>query len=257
MFKLRHFNILCTKWAQLKCDACYRSQIYHAVASPLLFKTVWRRLGIEVMSFWSLVLEFSPILAWYRFPAAEEFVVVFDLFFIINVPNVLYRWKVWTQAGHFSTRTLLIWSHAVVIAACGFAFSCWNTQGFPWNRCRLEGSICCSKTFLYLSAFIVPSKPCKLPIPYALMHTHTIRDAGFWTEHWWHAGRSPSSLAFKTVHFKWALADRTRQASNLKWANLVNKSSTFLCLNICYVLYVLLWIKYWLMWFESLLVFIL
>ncbi len=68
------------------------------------------------------------------------------------------------QAGQFRTRTLLLWSHAVLIAAavCGFALSCWNT------RC-LEGSICCSKTFIYLSAFIVPSKTCKLPIPYALM----------------------------------------------------------------------------------------
>ncbi len=31
----------------------------------------------------------------------------------------------------------------------------------------------------------------------------------------------------------------------------------FLSLNICYVIYVLLWIKYWLKWFESLLVLIL
>ncbi len=134
------------------------------------------------------------------------------------------------QAGQFSTQTLLLRSHTVVIAAvCGFALSCWNT-------CRLEGSICCSKTFIYLSAFIVPSKTCKLPIPYALMHPHTIRDAGFWSECWWHAGRSPSSLArrtrhpwfptrmsdlyssdhrtrfhFETVHFKWALAHRTRR----------------------------------------------
>ncbi len=29
-----------------------------------------------------LVFEFGPILAWYRFPAAEEFVVVFDVFFV-------------------------------------------------------------------------------------------------------------------------------------------------------------------------------
>ncbi len=67
------------------------------------------------------------------------------------------------------------------------------------------------------------------------MLPNTIRDAGFWTERWWHAGRSPSSLArrtqrpwfparmsnldssdhrtlfhFETVHFKWALAHRTR-----------------------------------------------
>ncbi len=37
----------------------------------------------------------------------------------------------------------------------------------------------------------------------------------------------------------------------------MDKSVTFLSLNICYVIYVLLWITYWLMWFESLLVFIL
>ncbi len=36
--------------------------------------------GYEFLEF--LVLEFGPILAWYRFPAAEEFVVVFDVFFI-------------------------------------------------------------------------------------------------------------------------------------------------------------------------------
>ncbi len=30
------------------------------------------------------------------------------------------------------------------------------------------------------------------------MHPHTIRDTGFWTERWWHAGRSPSSLARRT-----------------------------------------------------------
>ncbi len=119
------------------------------------------------------------------------------------------------QAGQFSTRTLLLWSHAAVIGAvCGFALSCWNTL-------RLEGSICCSKTFKYLSAFIEPSKTCKLPIPY---------------ECWWHAGSSPSSLTrrtrrpwfptrmsnldssdhrtlfhFETVHLKWALAHRTRR----------------------------------------------
>ncbi len=43
----------------------------------------------------------------------------------------------------------------------------------------------------------------------------------------------------------------------LRAAGLLDKSVKFLRLNICYVLYVLLWIKYWLMWFESILVFIL
>ncbi len=141
------------------------------------------------------------------------------------------------QAGQFITWTLLLRSHAVVIATvCDFALSSWNTQGLPWNRRHLEGSVCCSKTFIYLSAFIVPSKTCKLLILYALMHPHTIRDAGFWTERWQHAGKSRSSLArrtrrpwfstrmlhldswdhrelshFETIHFKWAVAHRTRR----------------------------------------------
>ncbi len=151
-------------------------------------------------------------------------------FSINDAPNVLYRWRIWTAGSQFGTRTLLLWSHAVVIAVvCGFALSCWNTR-------HLEGSICCSKTFIYVSAFIVPSKTCKLPIPYGLVHPHTIRDSGFWTERWWQAGRSSCSLErriwhpwfptrmshldssdhrtffhFETVHFKWALAHRTQR----------------------------------------------
>ncbi len=59
---------------------------------------------------------------------------------------------------------------------CCFALSCWNT-------CCLEGSICCSKTFYISLAFIVPSKTCKQPIPYALMQTHTISSTMLIT-HW-------------------------------------------------------------------------
>ncbi len=140
-----------------------------------------------------LVLEFGPIPSWYRFPAAEEFVFVFDVFFCLMMHQMLSIGKrSGLQAGQFSTRTILLRSHAVVLAAvCGFALSCWNTR-------HLEGSICCSKTFIYPSAYIVPSKTCKLPKTYAHMLPHTIRDAGFWTERWWHAGSSPSSLARRT-----------------------------------------------------------
>ncbi len=89
------------------------------------------------------------------------------------------------QAGHFSTRILLLRSHDVVIdAVCGLALSCWKMQGLPWKRRRLDGSICCSRTWIYLSALMVPFQMCKLPMPHALMQPHIIRDAGFWTERW-------------------------------------------------------------------------
>lgn len=88
-------------------------------------------------------------------------------------------------AGQSSTRTLLLRSHAVVTCAeCGLALSCWNNQGRPWTRRYLDGSICCSTTCMYLSALMVPSQMCKLPMPWALTHPHTITDAGFWTLRW-------------------------------------------------------------------------
>ena len=101
-----------------------------------------------------------------------------------SLSNHMSRYFIHTRAGSFSTRTVLWWSHAVLIAAvCGFTLSCWNKQSLPWNRRHLEGSRWCSKTFIYCSAFIVPSKTFKLPILYAFLHPHT-RDAGFWAERW-------------------------------------------------------------------------
>ncbi len=198
MFKLRNLTIVCTKWAHFKCDACCTvlKIVYHGVASPLLFKTVWRRLGLKVMSFWSFdngIWSDSCLI--YVSSSWRVHGRLWPIFSLMMHQMFPIGERSPLQAGQFSTWNLLLWSHAVVIAVvCGFAMSCWNTQGIPWNRRRLEGSICCSETFIHLSAFIVPSTKCKLPIPYALMHPHTIRDAGFWTERWWHSGRSPSFL---------------------------------------------------------------
>ncbi len=139
--------------------------------------------GYEFLDFlcWNLV-PFLPDIGFQLLNSSWSSLTYFSF---NDTPNVLYRWKIWTAGSQFNTRTLLLRSHAVVIAAvCAFALSCWNTQGLPWNRRHLEGSICCSKTFIYLSAFIVPSKTSKLPIPYALMYPHTIRDASLWTECW-------------------------------------------------------------------------
>ncbi len=182
MFKLRNCKILCTKWAHFKFDACYRSQnswdvgmfttVYHLLFFSKQFEDVWAsKLWVSGVS----VLEFCPIFAWYRFPAAEEFVVVFDIFSYSVAPNVLYRQKIWT-AGRPIQHPDSSTTKPCCCNSCSmwFCMSCWNTQGLPWNRRRLERSICCSKTFIYLSAFIVPSKTCKLPMLYALMHPHTL-----------------------------------------------------------------------------------
>ncbi len=51
-----------------------------SISSSKQFEDVWAsRLWVSGV----LVLEFDPILAWYRFPAAEEFVVIFDVFFCL------------------------------------------------------------------------------------------------------------------------------------------------------------------------------
>ncbi len=94
-----------------------------------------------------LVLEFDPILAWYRFQLLKSLWSSLTYFYLMMWQMFSIGERSGLQAGQFSTQTLLLWSHAVVTAAvCGFALSCWNTQGLPWNTRRLEGSICCSKT---------------------------------------------------------------------------------------------------------------
>ncbi len=104
------------------------------------FEDIW---ASSLWVSWILVLEFGPILAWYRFPASEEFVVVFDLFlmmrqmFSIGERSGLFR-QTNSAPGLFYYEAML---HEVIAAVFGFAFSCWNTQGLPWNRCRLKGSM--------------------------------------------------------------------------------------------------------------------
>ncbi len=144
------------------------------------------------------------------------------------------------QAGQFSTQTLLLRSHAVVIAAvCGFALSCWNTQGLPWNRHRLEGSICCSKTFI---PFSIHSAFQNMQAAHTVCTYAPPYHQKCWLLNWtlitrWKVSLlfSPEDTAsvisnknvkfglvniehfstlfehFERVHFKWALAHRTRR----------------------------------------------
>ncbi len=127
--------------------------------------------GYEFLEFWCWnLVPFLPDIVFQLLKSSWSSLTYFSF---NDEPNILYRWKIWTAGRPIQHPD----SSVVIAAVCGFPLSCWNTR-------HLEGSICCSKTFIYLSAFIVPSKTCKLPIPYAHMHPHTIRDAGFWTECW-------------------------------------------------------------------------
>ncbi len=81
-----------------------------------------------------------------------------------DAPNVCFMWKIWT-AG----RSVQHPDSSTMKPSCCNSCSMWFCIVLL-KYTHLEGSICCSKTFIYLSAFIVPSKTCKLPIPYAIMH---------------------------------------------------------------------------------------
>ncbi len=148
--------MLCTKWAHFKF-ACYRSQnswdgaclSWCSMSSSFQnsLKTSGHR-GYEFLEFWCWNL--VPFLPEIGFQLLKSSWSSLTYFCLIMSQTYSIGERSGLQAGQFSTRTLLLRSHAVVIAAvCCFTLSCWNTQGLPWNSCHLEGSICCSKTFIY------------------------------------------------------------------------------------------------------------
>ncbi len=148
---------------------------------------------------WNLV----PFLSDKGFQLLKSLWLSLMYFSFNDAQHVLYSWKMWTAGRPIqhpdssTTKTCCCNSCSMWL----FPLSCWNTH-------HLERSICCFKPYIYiyiythththLSAFTVPSKTCKLTIQYARMHPHTIRDAGFWTERWWHAGSPLSSLTRRT-----------------------------------------------------------
>ena len=60
-------------------------------------------------------------------------------------------------------------SHALVILEeCGLELSCWKMHGHPWRQRCLDGRICCSKICTCISALMLPSQMCNVPMPWAL-----------------------------------------------------------------------------------------
>ncbi len=143
---------------------CYRSQNSWdggMLPSSLFFSKQFEDIWAWGYEFWSFGFGIWSHFAWYRFQLLKNLWLSLTY---LNAPNVLYRKDLdWRQAN--SAPGLSYYEAMLIAAVCGFALSC-------WNRRHLEGSICCSKAFIYLSVFIVPYKTCKLPIPYALMQPY-------------------------------------------------------------------------------------
>ena len=132
--------------------------MFTMVEHLLFFSKVWRHLGIKVLSLWSLGVEFGPILAYIGLQLLKSSWAYFSF---SDAPNVLCRWKIWTAGRpvqHLDSSQMKPCCCNSCSMRFFFLLSCWNTQGLPWNRHHLEGTSCCSKTLIYLSAFIVPSK---------------------------------------------------------------------------------------------------
>ncbi len=112
---------------------------------PLLFITVCKRLGTEETSCSSLgigMLSHSCLIQASSCSTVLGLLCRIFLFMMHQMFSMGERSGL--QAGHFSTRILLLRSHDVVIdAVCGLALSCWKMQGLPCKRRHLDGSKCC------------------------------------------------------------------------------------------------------------------
>ena len=162
-----------------------QGHFYHCVASPLLLTTLNRRLGTEETSFSSLeigMLSHSCLIQ------ASNCSVVLGLL----CRTFLFMMRQMFSRGERSGLQAAI---SVPGSFSYVAMMLWLLQNVVWHylveECRVflkemtsRWSICCSRTWTWFSALMVPFQTCKLPMPQALMQPHTISDAGFWTERW-------------------------------------------------------------------------
>ena len=143
MFKLRNFIILSTKWVHFKFDSCCRSLnswvkgmftiVEHLLSSALQnsLKTSGNQ-GYEFQEFWCWnLVPFFPDVGFQLLKSSRLSLTYFPF---NDAPNVLCRWKIWT-----ADRPIQHLDSSLMKPCC--CNSCWNTQGLPWNRRHLEGSI--------------------------------------------------------------------------------------------------------------------
>ncbi len=160
----------CTKWAHFKFDACYRSQIsWDGVMFTMVcisssfqnsLKTSGHR-GYEFLEFWCWNL--VPFVPDISFQLLKSSWLSLTYFLFNDAPNVFYRGKIWPTGRpiqHLDSSTTKPW--------CCNSCSMWFCIVLlKYTSSGGEHMLLLNR---YLSFSIVPSKTCKLPILYALMH---------------------------------------------------------------------------------------
>lgn len=97
-----------------------------------------------------------------------------------NAQNIFNSWQVWTALRPIqypqslttkpcSCDTYRMWLGIVLLKK--------EWTSLKRQTAYVENSICCSKNLYVPLALKVPSQTCLLPMPWALTHPHTIRDA--------------------------------------------------------------------------------
>ncbi len=186
----------------------------------------------EFLEFWCWNL--VPFLPGIGFQLLKS---LWSYFYFNDAPNIFYWCKIWT-----ASRPIQHPDSSSMKPCCCISCSMWfcivllkyTRPSLKWTSSG--GNICCSKTFIYLSAYIVPSKKCKLPILYTFMQSipsemlpfelnaeNTLEDLLYSLARrtrclWFPTRMSNLDLFdhktlfhFETVHFKWAFAHRTWQ----------------------------------------------
>ncbi len=171
-------------WHQHISRKLGQGHVYHCVPSPLLFITVCKRLGTEETSCSSLGIGMLSHSCLIQASSCSTVLGLLCRIFLFMTRQMFSRWKIWTAGWPFqypdpSTQPWCcnwcsMWSGIVMLENARSSLK-ETTSG--WEHMF-------SRTWIYLSALMVPFQMCKLPMPHALMQPHTIRDAGFWTERW-------------------------------------------------------------------------
>ena len=148
------------------------------MTSPFLFSTLCNRLGTEDInccSFASRIFARSECIQDLSCSTAHVHRVSFMLHHTFSIGD---RSGLQASLAH----ALCLQSHAESLVHN----EAWHGRGVPGKSCRLDGSICISKI---PTSPVVPSRLCRSPVPWALMHPHTIAEAGNGLDglfHLWH-----------------------------------------------------------------------